>query len=71
MRKITCALLFFLASLAQAQTIPNGPHVVVNGHAERSVKPDKFILPMEITTISKDPSTAGEIAFLREPGSSF
>jgi uncharacterized protein len=61
MRLIIGALLVFLGVSVQAQTIPNGPHIVVNGHAERSVKPDKFILPMAISTISKDPSTAEQI----------
>jgi uncharacterized protein YggE len=61
MRIIVFAFLLFLNATVHAQTIPGGPHIVVNGHAERSVKPDKFILPMEITTISKDPSTAEQI----------
>lgn len=61
MRFTIYAFLFFIGTAVQAQTIPNGPHIVVNGHAERSVKPDKFVLPMEISTISKDPSTATQI----------
>lgn len=61
MRLLTGVLLSAFSACAFAQTIPEGPHIVVNGHAERSVKPDKFILPMEISTISKDPSAAGQI----------
>jgi uncharacterized protein YggE len=54
-------LILFAVSTADAQTIPPGPHIVVNGHAERSVKPDLFTLPMELSTLSKDPSTAAQI----------
>lgn len=61
MRLMTGAFLALLCSSVQAQTIPNGPHIVVSGHAERSVKPDKFVLPLEISTISKDPATAEQI----------
>lgn len=53
--------ILFAVTTADAQTIPPGPHVVVNGHAERSVKPDLFTLPMELSTLSKDPSTAAQI----------
>ncbi len=61
MRLVTGALLVLLCASVQAQTIPNSPHIVVNGHAERSVKPDKFVLPLKISTISKDPATAEQI----------
>ena len=61
MRLFASIFLAVLSASVFAQTIPDGPHIVVNGHAERAVKPDKFILPMEISTVSKDPSTAGEI----------
>ncbi len=62
LNKILFALLAMtITPISLAQTIPNAPHIVVNGHAERTVKPDKFILPMEITTISKDPATAEQI----------
>ncbi len=50
-----------ITPISLAQTIPNAPHIVVNGHAEQTVKPDKFILPMEITTVSKDPAAAEQI----------
>lgn len=53
--------ILFAATSATAQTIPSGPHIVVNGHAERSVKPDMFTLPMELSTLSKDASTAAQI----------
>jgi uncharacterized protein len=53
--------ILFAVSTADAQTIPPGPHIVVNGHAERSVKPDLFTLPMKLSTLSKDPSTAEQI----------
>jgi uncharacterized protein YggE len=57
----TLLFILFAVSTAAAQTIPPGPHVVVNGHAKRSYKPDMFTLPMELSTLSKDASTAAQI----------
>lgn len=51
-----------LAAMAQANSLPSQPHLLVKGQAQREVVPDQFGINVTLRSIDKDPAVARERA---------
>jgi len=51
-----------LAVMAQANSLPSQPHLLVKGQAQREVVPDQFAINVTLRSVDKDPALARERA---------
>lgn len=64
MRLLTMMLMALLPLqvLAQVNSIPSQPHLLVKGHAERMVQPDRFTVSVNIGRVDAEPEQARKLA---------
>lgn len=55
-----CVLLLPAAGVAQINTLPSSPHLLVKGHAEARVIPDRFTIHLNVDVTDMSPNIARE-----------
>lgn len=63
MRKLLLSLLVLLMPVlaaAQINTLPSAPHLLVKGHAEVRVVPDRFTIHLTVDVTNMSPNVARE-----------